>query len=301
MLQPSPITIFGEVLFDCFPDGSQVLGGAPFNVAWHLQGFGLSPCFISRVGLDAQGEQIRASMQAWGLDDSLVQADPGHPTGRVNVIFEDGEPCYEIVPASAYDFIDAMGLGDAPHTGLLYHGSLAIRDPASAAALAELKADHQGKLFLDVNLRAPWWSIDTILPLLNDADHVKVNEAELVLLTPEGPGGAGSAGLGETMGAFARRHGLETLIVTRGAEGAMLWHGGSLTTVAPSSGTPVVDTVGAGDGFASVFLLGLSQQWPIALTLTRARDFASALVSRRGATIDDPAVYRQFLRAWSNA
>jgi len=35
------IGIFGEVLFDQFPDGQQVLGGAPFNVAWHLQAFGL--------------------------------------------------------------------------------------------------------------------------------------------------------------------------------------------------------------------------------------------------------------------
>ena len=33
----SPV-VFGEVLFDCFPDGSAVLGGAPFNVAWHLHG-----------------------------------------------------------------------------------------------------------------------------------------------------------------------------------------------------------------------------------------------------------------------
>jgi len=32
--------LFGEVLFDHFPDGSEVLGGAPFNVAWHLQGLG---------------------------------------------------------------------------------------------------------------------------------------------------------------------------------------------------------------------------------------------------------------------
>ena len=30
--------IFGEVLFDIFPDGNQVLGWAPFNAAWYLQG-----------------------------------------------------------------------------------------------------------------------------------------------------------------------------------------------------------------------------------------------------------------------
>ena len=51
--------IFGEVLYDHFPDGSRVLGGAPFNVAWHLQAFGLAPRFISRVGDDAEGRKLR--------------------------------------------------------------------------------------------------------------------------------------------------------------------------------------------------------------------------------------------------
>lgn len=50
--------IFGEVLFDHFPDGSRVLGGAPFNVAWHTQAFGLAPCFISRIGNDPAGYEI---------------------------------------------------------------------------------------------------------------------------------------------------------------------------------------------------------------------------------------------------
>ena len=58
--------VFGEVLYDRFPDGSTVLGGAPFNVAWHLQGFGLAPTFISRVGDDELGERIIATMTAWG-------------------------------------------------------------------------------------------------------------------------------------------------------------------------------------------------------------------------------------------
>ncbi len=30
------VCVFGEVLFDHFPDGRRVLGGAPFNVAWNL-------------------------------------------------------------------------------------------------------------------------------------------------------------------------------------------------------------------------------------------------------------------------
>ena len=47
--------IIGEVLFDVMPDGTRVLGGAPFNVAWHLEAFGLRPLMITRVGADDIG------------------------------------------------------------------------------------------------------------------------------------------------------------------------------------------------------------------------------------------------------
>lgn len=293
-----PITIFGEVLFDCFPDGSEVLGGAPFNVAWHLRGFGLAPRLVSRVGLDARGERIRSAMARWGLDASAVQADPIHPTGRVRVSLVDGEPQYDIVAGGAYDFIDPPGPSKVQATGLLYHGTLALRHPPSAASLASLKSRHQGPILLDVNLRRPWWSTETVLPLVDEADHVKLNAAELALLTTDAPPEDDGAALAASMQRFAGRHRLETLVVTRGALGALLWRGGAIMSVAPAAAGPVVDTVGAGDGFAAVLLLGLSQGWPWDETLARAGDFAAALVSRRGATIDDPSVYAQFLMSW---
>ncbi len=84
--------IFGEVLFDRFPDGNSVLGGAPFNVAWHLQAFGARPLLISSVGDDELGAEIRQTMQDWGMDDSGLQTDAAHPTGTVEVSFNAGEP-----------------------------------------------------------------------------------------------------------------------------------------------------------------------------------------------------------------
>ena len=57
------VCVFGEVLYDCFPDGKEILGGAPFNVAWHLSGFGQSPLFVSRVGDDPAGREIRGRMR----------------------------------------------------------------------------------------------------------------------------------------------------------------------------------------------------------------------------------------------
>ena len=45
----SPVIIFGEALFDCFEGIDPVLGGAPFNVAWHLQAFGAQAHFLRAV------------------------------------------------------------------------------------------------------------------------------------------------------------------------------------------------------------------------------------------------------------
>jgi fructokinase len=64
--------------------------------------------------------------------------------------------------------------------------------------------------------------------------------------------------------------------------------------------TAVVDTVGAGDAFASVMIHGLLEQWPPELALRRAQMFASALVGVRGATVSDRAFYRPFVDAWNS-
>jgi fructokinase len=288
------IHVFGEVLFDHFPDGSRVLGGAPFNVAWHLQAFGLAPRFISRIGDDPSGHEIAALMDAWGMNREALQTDSKHSTGSVRVLIQDGEPHYEIVANSAYDFIDGELLENNNTEGLLYHGSLALRNPVAHAALQAAKARHQGKIFIDVNLRPPWWERETLVPLLHDADSVKLNEAELAELCP------GYSGLESAMPAFCAQFDLDILVVTRGAKGAVACsRQGDLVSAKPPSSATVVDTVGAGDAFAAVLLLGLSRQWSMETTLERAQAFASALVGRRGATVADREFYSAFSEQWA--
>jgi len=285
--------IFGEVLFDHFPDGSRVLGGAPFNVAWHLQAFGQSPRFISRIGDDPSGHEIATLMDGWDMTREALQTDNEHPTGSVRVLIRDGEPHYEIVADCAYDFIDSKLLEEKQTQGILYHGSLAIRNPVSRAALKTAKARHQGNVFVDVNLRPPWWERETLLPLLHDADWVKLNEAELIALCPA------EHGLEAAMQAFCAQFDLEMLVVTRGEQGAVAYDRQQhFVTVKPPASTAVVDTVGAGDAFAALLLLGLSKQWPLTVTLERAQAFACALVGRRGATVADRAFYRVFNEQW---
>ena len=288
------ITIFGEVLFDHFPDGSSVLGGAPFNVAWHLQAFAQKPLFISRVGKDRLGDTIRSAMQSWDMDLSGLQQDESHPTGTVQVAIEQGEPSYTIVPERAYDFIAADELPGEQFGGLLYHGTLALRHADSRLALEGLKQRHRGALFMDVNLRAPWWQRAEVLKWVGDADWVKLNHHELQALH------SGTGDIHADMRAFRLEHGLNGLIVTCGEEGALAVDANDEeASVAPAEALTVIDTVGAGDAFAAVLLLGIQQGWPLQLTMERGQDFASALVGRRGATVRNPSFYQRFIQSWA--
>jgi fructokinase len=283
--------VFGEVLFDHFPDGSRVLGGAPFNVAWHLQAFGQAPLFISRVGQDAEGDGIRIAMQDWGMAIDALQADPELPTGRVAVSFDDGEPSYDIVHPCAYDAISEININKG--CSLLYHGSLAARDETSRQALLALKEQNPAIIFVDVNLRPPWWNKQQVLEMLDAADWVKLNTDELMQLHP------GQKDIHELARSFIKKHTLQGLILTHGARGAeLLSHDGTEVFVAPEKTTEVVDTVGAGDAFASVVMLGLLNDWDASLTLQRAQAFASGIVGNRGATVSDPGFYQSFLDQW---
>ena len=288
----SGISIFGEVLVDQFPDGSRILGGAPFNVAWHLQAFGQAPQFISRIGNDADGRQIEQAMQQWGLDCRWLQHDSSYPTGAVSVSLDHGQPQFNILPQQAYDFIDVSQLPS--HSGdWLYHGSLALRHAVSAQALAQLKQQHGGQILIDVNLRQPWWQAETLHDYLAAADWLKLNQDELTALQPQ------SATVAAAMQALITRYDLSGVVVTLGEHGAQaLSASGEHYQVVPSQTVTVIDTVGAGDAFAAVLLLGLQQHWPLPTLLERAQAFASALVGQRGATVADRSFYKSVANDW---
>ena len=284
------VYIFGEVLFDGFPDGSEVLGGAPFNVAWHLQALGDQPKFVSSVGLDEQGDRIRAAMVAWGMSTSDLQDDDAHPTGRVRVEIRDGEPHYEIEADAAYDFIDPSETPRAGAGDLVYHGSLALRNAASREAFEACTADPACSIFVDVNLRPPWWRQAEVEAMLERARWAKMNEAELHAL------GFGGETLDENMRHFQERFRLEQLIVTRGREGATVSTAtGEVCSRPPPAPERVVDSVGAGDSFSAAYLHGMRAGWPIERTLDVAQRLASMIIGIRGATPTDRSFYASLL------
>ena len=174
------IICFGETLWDVFPD-SQKPGGAPLNVAVHLQRFGYTPVLISRIGKDKLGKELLDFMKSQGISADFIQEDNKQPTGVVNVeIAESGDASYDIVFPSAWDFIqnpENLNLNEY----LLVFGSLASRNSPSKNALLKLLDKAKLALF-DVNFRAPHYSRELIEELLEISDIIKLNEDEIVII-----------------------------------------------------------------------------------------------------------------------
>lgn len=290
--------IFGEVLFDQFPDGSNILGGAPFNVAWHLHGFGLQPVLVSAVGLDESGEQVLQSMTSWGMNTDHIQQLPAFPTGKVSIELENGQPSFSILDQQAYDYIHCEdgSLGAGGKTPLLYHGSLATRHETSRQALSSIHQLTNAPIFMDVNLRPPWWSHADVTALIGRARWIKLNEHELAQLfhCDSLPAEQWITKSQELM----QDSSLELIILTKGEHGAVFVTRDSSISGDPVKVSNIVDTVGAGDAFSAVTILGLLSGWAHELILHRALEFASLICSQRGATAMNRDLYKGSLESW---
>ena len=269
--------IFGEILFDCFDDGSAVCSGAPLNVCRNLKYLGYEPIMISRVGTDELGDRAIAELTGIGLDLRGVQRDPQHPTSQATVRIEDDEPSYHFTPDSAWDHIDAtaaLQAVDNEDIDLLYTGTLALRSPVSKACLFSLLAELEAPLFFDANLRTPWWDRETITQLLDRARWLKCNQEEYATLF----------GADTDARQVCSKHQLDLVILTLGADGGALYTADThLQAAPPALEGPLMDMVGAGDAFASAVLNGLAQDQAMEEMLAAALSLSAKVCTFRGA------------------
>lgn len=295
------VVLFGEVLADIFPDRT-VLGGAPFNVARHLKAFGQNPVLITRLGNDALRDEVLSVMLQNGMETLGVQSNNSYPTGRVRVHIEEGGHRFEILPLQAYDFIHpgvVRMVALSVHPVMVYFGTLAQRHETSKRALKALLRSTAAVKFLDINLRAPWYDEKILRSSLKNANIVKLNDDELVELAALF-GLPGSEPL-EQVRVLMKQFDLEQVMITCGEKGA--WqvnrNGKKVEARIKNPVAELADTVGAGDGFASVCILGELKRWPVRKTLERANAFAAAICAIRGAVPDDGDFYQVFIGEWS--
>lgn len=303
--QTKPVLLFGEVLVDRFHE-RDILGGAPFNVAYHLLGLGrrtgLWPILISRVGNDVLGNRLLEAIQAAGLTIDGIQCDSSHSTGVVLVRENNGSTghSFEISLDQAWDYIQPVtnlaGIENDPQW--IYFGTLAQRADSHIALRALLQAA-KSRCFVDVNLRDPWVREDVVRWSMQQAEVVKLSEEELLRVAKMFGMDSGTPfKLGEQL---VHAFDIRQLLVTRGEQGSWVITGdGVYQTSQLGADNPihVVDTVGAGDAFAAVYLLGLMLNWPVQLTIDRAHRFATQICNLRGAIPNSPDFYAPFILDW---
>ncbi|WP_422085894.1 MULTISPECIES: sugar kinase [Variovorax] len=232
--------------------------GAETNVAIGLSRLGLKVGWASRLGTDSMGRALLAAMRAEGIDCSHVITDATQRTGfqfkgRVTdgsdppiEYHRKGSAASHMGPAD----VDETWLRSARHlhaTGVF----AAISDTSLQAALKSMDVMRAAgrTISFDTNLRPTLWSsTETMRHWVNElasrADWVLPGIEEGLLLTGHDKP--------EDVARFYRERGAKLVVVKLGAAGA--YYDSDVAGTGRIDGFPVkevIDTVGAGDGFAA--------------------------------------------------
>ena len=245
----------GEVLWDLLPDGAR-LGGAPFNFAARVNRLGDRALMVSRLGSDALGDEAMSTVGELGLDTTFLQCDPVHPTGTVQVRFDEkGVPDYVIVPDVAYDYLEPSETLDEVVTqaDCLCFGTLVQRSEMTRTTLHRL-LERAGDCLrvLDINLRKDCYCRETVECSLGHADLLKLNDDEVQVL--DALLDVSAADPVAFCGAMMARYSLKHCLVTFGADGALVVSRTGETVYEPGYQISVVDTLGSGDAFTAGFV-----------------------------------------------
>ncbi|MDK6078006.1 PfkB family carbohydrate kinase [Massilia varians] len=309
MNPPATTVVFGEALVDDFTT-EQVVGGAPFNVARHLAAFMAPQLMLTRIGKDQPGQAVRAEFERFAMSEAGLQVDAIEETGRVLVERgARGGHRFTILPNQAYDFIDraqAEAAVEHAQPGIFYFGTLAQRHERSRATLMALLRATPALRYLDLNLRDGQVDERTVTRSLQEANIAKVNEEELQAMfgwyfqiKPDDAAMAAEE-VHASCQALLQMFSLDALIVTLGHRGSVYFGADGQVLMHRDNPAPpfVIDTVGAGDAFSAIFLLGKMRGWSLELSLARANEFAGAICAIPGAVPRDLGFYDQWMRKW---
>ena len=297
------VVALGELLIDftCvatdeggYPTMAAHPGGAPANFLAALGKFGAKTALLGKVGTDAFGQMLTATLRQAGIETKGLLADDSVFTTLAFVTLDakgDREFSFSRKPgADTCIRFEELDLSLIDGAKVFHFGTLSLTDePARSAtyqAVAYAKA--KGKLITyDPNLRKPLWKDldvcrEQMLWGLAQADVVKISDEEVQFLF----------GLGVQEGAahILRNYGVKLVFVTCGADGCWFQNAQAQGHVASLSGIRVVDTTGAGDifGGSAVWKLLQLDRAPEALTEAQLREVVSFACTAAGLSTTRP-------------
>lgn len=284
------ITAIGEILFDMYPT-SKNLGGAPLNFLYHVHKIIGSGNMVSRIGCDVLGEKVFDFLGRNRISTEHIQQDHFHPTGATTVVLNDkNEPSFIIDTETAYDFIERTSELERlikKETDCLYFGSLAQRSEVTRNTIQSL-FDKGVKYFCDLNIRQNFFNKEIIEQSLKTTDVLKVSIDELRLLNDLLVNDLFD--MTKTSAELMEKYNIEILAVTLGSDGSALFRNGEFDYY-KSKPFEAIDTLGAGDAFASVLCIGYLRRWSLRKINKLANHFAAEICKIPGAMPENDDIY----------
>lgn len=268
---------------------TKILGGAELNVAIGVQRLGHTAEYISQVGTDPLGEYAINTIESHKVGASYISKDADHWTGhQLKTLVSQGDPVtfnYRTNSAAANlasDVIEDVDLADVKiaHMSGIFP-ALSLTSRASFQRLMDRLIENNILVTFDPNLRPSLWEdqdtmIKTINHLAGDADIVLpgVEEGKILM---------GSDDPEEIADFYLKGERTHTVIVKVGPDGAFVkTDAGDSYTVTGFKADHVVDTVGAGDGFALGVITALLEGKSLKAAVTRGNAVGALQVQTPG-------------------
>ena len=259
------------------------LAGAEVNVCIGLTRLGHEATYITRLGQDPFGNYTKSTLEKEGISTDFITFDEDYKTGMMlkgKVLDGDPHVAYyrknsaasKITPEQI-DAIDLTGFDLVHLTGILPALSLECR--LATKRLMERAKEAGISISFDPNLRPTLWEnkeamVETLNDLAKLADIVLPGiEEGRILMGSEDP---------EEISNFYQALGAKQVVVKVGPEGAYARDGKESTMIPGFKVKTVVDTVGAGDGFATGVISGLIEKLPLTEAVLRGNAIGSIQV-----------------------
>lgn len=213
-------------------------GGVAANSAVACARQGVATALLAVVGDDVLGAYATDFLAARGVDVTGVTTTPGMTAVSVCTLAEDGEKRL-VYTSSVSQSPPPERLREAELDGVDWVHTSCL-DPEAAAVLAERARAAGIPMSIDLEPAALAHGTKALAPALHGAEVVFLNESV-------------TASIGDVH-AFSAQHRLKSVVRTRGLRGAVLTDGSGEITVTPSPTDRIIDTTGAGDCLAGVYI-----------------------------------------------
>ncbi len=312
---PYDVLTFGRVSMDLFSlnigapfveiEGFDTgVGGSPTNIAIGTSRLGLHVGAITAVGDDKVGDFVLHFLEKEQVDTRFIPRKADTRTGLAVLGIEppDKFPLvfYRDNPADIYLSIDDMQAVPMDEVKvLLLSGTALSQGSCREATLYLIEQSHrtETKSFMDLDLRSDQWShplaygltLRTVLPKLNVIIGTEEEFYSALAPNPQ------QVMRGDSISEAERQElerllqrllntslAIEALVVKRGARGVSIFQPKGEVLDIAGFRVEIINTVGAGDAFASGLIYGYRQDWDWTQTARFANACGALVVTRHG-------------------